>query len=499
MARSLLGFDVKEEAPRPRGSGFFLWSVVLLLLSAIAIASWIGSFYIVAHPENPRCYMILKKLKQLKPPKHFPVTDGPFGKFLSPKMMLDEFGRMGPEVLVRRNEELLRAYIKNYMETKNPVPYVAGNFEVIAAYELAKGEFFPSGVVALTQARDYPQVLVEMVFPAMASSAKTIRELLPAGREISLERSRDLAAILRVQRLADSRLQFTVVPLSYGSFQLKEGRGSFTLKSPADLEDPAKGGRADNTINIAGNLPMIFGDRLEKGMAAHAEYRRKMFTAGEAERTGANALVAMRVADQNGAPVEVATPVVIRQSPLPVVPTPPPAPAQPLRTPQPPVALRPIIIQPPSSAELPERFPLPPRPIVRATPVPALADPPRPVVLSTPRPATPRVLSIKEASAMVDAPENAANMLLTGEFVVTAVIGQRVALRAREALRERDADPTQPGSSGAMIVVEFLPGQTPPAKDSTVIRNPQNGFVIRSVRRAQGGQIMILADEKAAR
>ncbi len=72
-------------------------------------------------------------------------------------------------------------------------------------------------------------------------------------------------------------------------------------------------------------------------------------------------------------------------------------------------------------------------------------------------------------------------------------------MRAREALRDREADPTVPGTSGAMIVVEFPAGQTPPAKDATIARDAQNGFVIRSVRRGQGGQIMILADDVGAR
>lgn len=505
MARSLLGFDVKETEERPRGNGVFLWSVVLLLLTGLAITSWIGSFYIVAHPENPKCYGILKKLKQLKPPRHFPVTEGPFGKFLSPKMLLEQFGRMGPEVLARKNQELLRAYVKNYLETKDPVSYVAGNFEVISAYELEKGEFFPSGVVALTQAKDYPQVLVEMVFPAASTSAKTIRELLPAGREITLERSRDLAAVLHVQRMADSRLQFTVVPLSYGSFQLKDGRGSFTLKSPADLEEPTKGGGAEFAMNIAGNLPLIYGIRLQKGLAQHAEFRRKVFTGGDAEKSNVDALVAVRMPEKKSGPVEVATPVVIREAAPVPAPAPTPAPqraANPVRPPVP--APAPTVLPPPPDAPLPDRFPLPPRPIVRATPAPVQADPPKPVVLSTPRPAAPpakerRVFSTKEASALVDAPESATGMLLSGEFVVTGAIGQRVALRAREALRDREADPTVPGTSGAMIVVEFPAGQTPPAKDATIARDAQNGFVIRSVRRGQGGQIMILADDVGAR
>jgi len=32
----------------------FSWAVFLLLLTGFALASWIGSFYVISHPEDPR-------------------------------------------------------------------------------------------------------------------------------------------------------------------------------------------------------------------------------------------------------------------------------------------------------------------------------------------------------------------------------------------------------------------------------------------------------------
>ncbi len=513
MARSLLGFDVKEAGVERGRRGMFLWTVVLLLLTGMALASWIGSFYVVAHPEKPSCYRLLQKLKKLEPPKQFMVTEGPFGKFLSPKMMLEKYGKMGPRELEKANAELVRMYIKNYRETKQPVDYVAGVFEVVEAHVLSAKDFFPSGVVAVTQARDYPQVLMEMVFPAATGGVAMIKSFLPVGRELTLERTRDLGAILHVERLSDSRMQFTVVPLSYGSFQLKEGRGSFTLKSPEDLIDPAKGGDAKNGINIDGALPIVNGMRLQKGLATHAEYHRKVLASTEMERPKANQIIAFRSPNFTSAPVEVATPVVIREA-SPPVPSAPPQPPTP--SPKPPQNMRPtttvvpVVASPPkptlisntTPGVLPERFPLPPRPVVRATPQTPKPepDPPKPIVLSLPPAAPPpaeevRVLSTKDASALVDNFESTSESFLSGEFVVTGVLGQRVALRAREALRDPDADPTIAGSNGAMIIVDFPKGVLPPAKDATFTRDGKKGFRIKSIRRLGTGQITILAEE----
>lgn len=532
MARSLLGFDVAEPTARKRG-GMFLWTVVLLLLTGMAMASWIGSFYVVAHPEKPRCYRILQKLKQLKPPKHFAVTEGPYGRFLSAKQLLEGFpnskpedlvgfGKMGPAELAQKNAELLRIYLKNYSETKRSVPYVAGVFEVVEAYKLGVDDFFPSGVVAVAQSKDTPQVLMEMVFPATTASAATIQGFLPVGREITLERSRDLAAVLHVERLSDSRMVFTVVPLSYGSFQLKEGRGSFTLRSPEDLVDPEKGGSARNGINIEGPLPIVNGLRLQKGLAAHAEHRRKVFASTEAERPKANQLIGFRSPNSGSETIEVATPTIAGESPPITPPTAsiiPPIPIARPVTPRATSTIVPASPRPPlitSTAPLPERFPLAPRPVVRAmpqapkdesvavAPEPAKVPEPepealKPVVIATPAASAlvqkGGVLSIKEASALVGSFDPASGVLLAGEFVVTGVLEQRVALRARESLRDPDADPTKAGSSGAMIIVDFPKGVLPPAKDTTFLREGQRSFLIKAVRRSGTGQITILAED----
>ena len=534
MARGLLGFDVQDSTREKRGGGAFLWTVVLLLLTGAALASWIGSFYVIGHPELPSCYRFLKKLKKLESPWQFGVisdpvkkedparkgrrTEPPRGTFLSPKQLLERvpkaesesllgFGTMSKKKMAENNAELLRMYLKNYRENKKSVPYVTGVFEVVEAHLLKAGDFFPSGVVALTQAKDYPQVLVEMVFPANSASTRTILSLLPRGREITLERSRDLAAVIHCERMSDSQMQFTVVPLLYGAFQLKDARGSFTLKSPEDLEDPKYGGNPNNAINIDGTFPIIQGMRFQQDLADYATYRRKILASGEAERPAPSQIIALRSTSPGGAPVEVATPKVIREA-APPLPTPAPAPTPiPTRTPRNPTSPvatptpRPAIINSVAPTPVPQRFPLAPRPIVRAAPQPVAPptpepEPPKPVVLSMP-PVKRQALTTKEASALVDSFDPSAEMVISGEFVVTGVLGQRVALRASEALRDRDADPTVAGTTGAMIVVDFPQGTQPPAKDTTFSRDGARGFRIKSIRRSGTGQITIMAEDAA--
>ena len=103
-----------------------------------------------------------------------------------------------------------------YSLAGKPVPYVAGRFQVVQSYDLRASDMFPSGAVAVAQAENLPQVLVEYVFPAAPENVASIREALTTGAEITLQRSHDLWALIHVGRHADGRMQFTVVPLPYG-------------------------------------------------------------------------------------------------------------------------------------------------------------------------------------------------------------------------------------------------------------------------------------------
>jgi hypothetical protein len=152
--------------------------------------------------------------------------------------------------------------------------------------------------------------------------------------------------------------------------------------------------------------------------------------------------------------------------------------------------------------------PLPPRPVVRSKPIiGALPATPAPVQSpAPPAPAPPpsvakdkprRAISTAEASGLVERYSTTEPAVLSGDFVVTGVLGRRVALRTRESLRDPDADPTRPGSNAALVVAEFPADAAIPEKDATFSRDAERGFVIRDVIRGRNGQIMIVVNERA--
>ena len=66
----------------PERINYFAWTVAILLLIGVALAAWLGSFYIFNQPERPDSYRILQKLRKIEPPKRFELTAAPAGEFL---------------------------------------------------------------------------------------------------------------------------------------------------------------------------------------------------------------------------------------------------------------------------------------------------------------------------------------------------------------------------------------------------------------------------------
>ena len=503
---------LQDEKPlrRGTGNGFFIWSVVLLLMTGMCFASWIGSFYVVGHPENPRCYRILKKFKRVDPPKRFPVTEAPKGEFLSAAKLLERFGKFGKLELANENAILLRNYLTNFRESGRRVPYVSGRFQIVQSYALGSADWFPSGAVAVAQVEAMPQVLVEFVFPSAPQNVPAIRETVAMGADITLQRSQDLWAVVHVERYADGRMQFTVLPLPYGGWQLKKGQGSFTLRSPEELLR-----EYGLELKLAAGLPIVRDPRLAAALAEHKDFRRKAQARlgdDQAALTGPELVRYEPVATEppdSGAPKvgDVAsTPVPSPNAkPVPVSnarraqmarPVPTPAPAVPL-PPRAIVRTKPgtgIIGAQPSATATPPPSVQPVQPVQPVPPVP-------PPVAKIPAVVTPRVggrvLTTAEASGMVDHFAAGEPAVLSGDFVVTGVLGRRVALRTRESLRDPGADPTTPGSSAALIVVEFPAGVAIPEKDATFTREGERGFVIRDVIKGRNGQITIVVNERA--
>ncbi len=472
----------EKPARHSTGNGYFLWSVVLIVMTGLCFASWLGSFYVVAHPENPKCYRILKKFKRVEPPKRFEVVAAPKGEFITAPKLLERFGKLGKLELAQENALLMRNYLTNFRESGRRVPYVSGKFQVVQSFDLGRKDWFPSGAVAVAQSENLPQVLVEFVFPAAPENVAAIRETVAMGADVTLQRSQDLWALIHVERHGDGRMQFTVVPLPYGGWQLKNGQGSFTLQSPEELlRDHGM------EMNLTTGLPVVRDPRLSAALAEHKEFRRKALARAGDDQA---ALAGPELVRSEPAKVPDENPSEARQAP---VPTPRPAHiARPVPTPAPAVPLppRPNVISKPRTGIIgAERS-------SAATPTPARAPVVPPPVVVPPKPA--RTLSTAEASGLVDRFAAGGPGVLSGDFVVTGVLGTRVALRTRESLRDPNADPARAGSNAALIVVDYPAGIAIPEKGATFSRNAERGFVIRDVIRGRSGQITIVADERAS-
>ncbi len=494
---------LQDEAPVRRGvgNGFFVWSVVLLVMTGVCFASWIVSFYIVGHPESPRCYAILKKFKRVEAPKRFAVTEAPKGDFLSATKLIERYGKLGPVELARENELLMRHYLMNFRESGRRVAYVAGRFQVVQSFALGPADWFPSGAVAVTQSENLPQVLVEFVFPAAPENVQAIRETVTMGADISLQRSHDLWALVHVERRADGRMQFTVLPLPYGGWQLKNGQGNFTLRSPAELLQEHR-----IELNLAAGLPVVRDPRLTASLAEHKDFRRKALARAGDDQAALAGPELIRYEPQppdvpdnpevKGAEGAKVSPAPISSETVPAANVRKAQVARPLPTPAPAVPLppRPIVRSKPASGLIGAQPPAAATPVPTPPPVAASLQPPPPL----PKPAGgARTISTAEASGLVDRFSPSEPLLLGGDFVVTGVLGRRVALRTRESLRDPNADPARIGGNAALIVVEFPAGAAIPEKDATINRNAEQGFVIRDVIRGRNGQITIVANERA--
>jgi hypothetical protein len=455
MSDDFYGFD-DGEAPKG-GGNLFLWTIFILLLIGLAFGCWLGSFYIFGHPERPGPYRFLKKLGKIESPQRFEVTAAPQGEFLSARKLFDRYSRMTPLELDEENAQLLRIYIKNYRETKRVVTYVTGRFLLFDAYTLKKTDFFSSGVVALAQSVDYPQVMIEHLYPSGTRSIPALQSMLQTGLEIKIEKTLDLSVLLHVERLPDGHMQFTVVPILYGAYTMKQGAGTFALDPPTDLL-------------IDAGLPVVKAIAFDAGLKKFAEYRRTQ-SIEKIDPRGEN-------------PSDLGIPALVRVDPVKSVTVSSPVKA----TPSPTIPL----VRPPTRVEA--------GPVASAPNV----DSPPPTIVAQRDPKgtgsggswriyergkapAGRLLTATEAVEWVDRGEPNQRIYLGGEFLVTATSQGRAIMRVR--------GPRSEAADAPRIFVDYPAGALPPAENSFAVRDSSRPLQIRSVQRASNGQLNIYAME----
>jgi hypothetical protein len=539
MDPGLFRYDEPYTYGRPRRrTNYFAWTVAILLLTGLAISAWIGSFYIIGQPERPESYRILQKLHKVDPPKRFELTAAPAGEFLTAQQVFERYSTMGAAELTKVNGELVRNYIRNFQQVRGLVPYVIGRYTIMEARELGPNDVFTSGMVALTNAVEHGELLMEHVYPADPQAVPLMKQALTVGLEVKLERTHDLSAVIHVERLEDGRLMITTLPLLYGQYMVTRGPGTFTLEPPLDL-------------NLEAGWPLFKQSLRAKAEARFASYRQQKAPApanlpvpGLAPSVtppAENELVrieqavavqppaAMPKLDKHGKPIPApkggklaknqkavpaptaapvaSRPVVAKETPSPTpiavaAASPPPKPAAPEPTEsQPSVVAKPV-------ATPPERVAVASPPV--ATPVPALPAQPVPpdasgnALASTAGGSTwktfpagkmplGRLITTGDLKDLADRGIAGERVYLKGQFVVNIADANRAVLRPRQRLT--DTVLRFGAGSSTRIIVDYPAGYSPPAQGSVVNRDESRPYEITEVRKQDDGQLNVFVRE----
>ena len=539
MDPGLFRYDEPYTYGRPRRrTNYFAWTVAILLLTGLAISAWIGSFYIIGQPERPESYRILQKLHKVDPPKRFELTAAPAGEFLTAQQVFERYSTMGAAELTKVNGELVRNYIRNFQQVRGLVPYVIGRYTIMEARELGPHDVFTSGMVALTNAVEHGELLMEHVYPADPQAVPLMKQALTVGLEVKLERTHDLSAVIHVERLEDGRLMITTLPLLYGQYMVTRGPGTFTLEPPLDL-------------NLEAGWPLFKQSLRAKAEARFASYRQQKAPApanlpvpglGPSVTPPAeNELVrieqavavqppaAMPKLDKHGKPIPApkggklaknqkavpaptaapvaSRPVVAKETPSPTpiavaAASPPPKPAAPEPTEsQPSVVAKPV-------ATPPERVAVASPPV--ATPVPALPAQPVPpdasgnALASTAGGSTwktfpagkmplGRLITTGDLKDLADRGIAGERVYLKGQFVVNIADANRAVLRPRQRLT--DTVLRFGAGSSTRIIVDYPAGYSPPAQGSVVNRDESRPYEITEVRKQDDGQLNVFVRE----
>lgn len=505
---------------RRKKTNFFGWSVAILLLTGFAFAAWLGSFYIFWQPERPQSYRILKKLHKIEPTKRFELTAAPAGEFLTSKQLYDRYIAMSPTELATANAQLARNYIRNFQQVHGLVPYVIGRFNIMEARELTPNDVFLSGMVALTNAVDHGELLMEHVYPADPQSLPLMKQTLVTGLEIRLERTHDLAAVIHAERLPDGRMMITAMPLLYGSYTAARGPGTFTLEPPLDL-------------NLEAGWPLYKDTARKEAEARYASYRDRVSPNRSAETVAglaptppppsANELIRVEPAGQVEPPkVAVVTPP----------PSPQPSPTKPAKgtkktkgtpTPSPTPAKSPVMVAQISPTPTPAASPIapaksPPAPAATASPMIALVSPSAPATTPSPSASAPdnslastagggnwktyppgkmpvgRLITLGDIRDLADRGLAGERVYLKGQFVVNFTEPNRAVLRPKTGITDAVLKMAG-GGQNLRIIVDFPAGYTPPSRGSTVTRDETRPYEITEVRKQADGQLNVFVRE----
>jgi hypothetical protein len=535
MDYGLYRYDEPYGQPVRRRINYFAWTIAILLLTGFAFAAWLGSFYIFSQPERPDSYRILQRLHKIDQPKRFELTVAPPGEFLSAKQLYDRYNAMGNAEFAKTNAELARNYIRNFQQVRGLVPYVVGRYVIMEARELSSSDLFRSGMVALTDSVENPELLMEHLYPAEPQAVPMIKQTLNTGLELKLDRAHDLSAIIHVERFKDGRIMLTAVPLLYGTYTVMRGTGTFSLEPPLSLNLEAGWPLFKEQMRLRGEMHFTQFKQGRVQTQAPAQVSIPGLVPSGTPPPAENQLIRVETAK----PVETPAIVQVGKKGKPgakATPTPKGKLAKGKPTPKASASATPIVLAEKSTSPPPESVPSPvaeqspttaaakPQPTKappsppQSTPQVALAQPAgtpvraQPVQGGAPEMGTlasttgggswktfppgkmplGRLIATSDLKEIADHGTAGERIYLQGQFVVNFADANRAVLRPRGKLTD---SVLHFGAAPTRIIVEFPAGYAPPAQGSTVSRDEARPLEITQVQKQEDGQLNVFARE----
>ncbi|MFT5108960.1 MAG: hypothetical protein ACI9UA_004606 [Pseudoalteromonas tetraodonis] len=227
--------------------GLFWWTMLIILLSLAAVASWTFCVFAFSYPEKPINYMVLQKFNKLEAPKSFSNSNAPRNRSYEARDLYDRFNEYEDRHFKEINSLLVRNYIENFIRAERGFTMnMVGKFSIEARRALGEDDLITSGTVLMARCVDFPDVSIEYILPGKPGSVP--EELLKVGDILDLgtkSRSRfaPFNVVLHVSRQESNLYCFCVVPIVYSKGQITRGV-ELTLAPPRSL-------------NIKGVMPPI--------------------------------------------------------------------------------------------------------------------------------------------------------------------------------------------------------------------------------------------------
>ncbi|MFQ3577566.1 MAG: hypothetical protein SNJ52_00960 [Verrucomicrobiia bacterium] len=498
-----------------------IWAVVLFGLTALSTAIWGVGYFLFTHPEHPLGYSFLTKIGKLDPLKRFQPTEAPVGRFLSANDLVEQFLDLPRPQFDEENARLMRMYLRNYKRERSRIPYVIGRFTIVQVQELDEKTPVPSGIAAMAQSDENPNVFIEHIFPARPEEAQKAMKFLRPGLPLVLQRTIDFSALIHIKRFDDGRLIGTVMPLLYGSYGLGNDDADFACSPPERLlvQHGWPATRKSEEI-LARFRPAPRPVAQTSSATAPVALPPAIVRPGASPPTAQvrdPALVAATTRTFPPSPNEMIAEQNAPRGPA----TPSPESRSAAATPQlesTPIAAATPTPEPVATPEIAEVLPPgdPPEPVVVAAQA-ADQGPPLQPFLSAERPesrgatspaswqtyqpneAPPgRFVDIDQLSALAATGLPDEKIYLGGSFVVSATGPNTAVLRRGEGNLQPFFLNGQEVSR-ARVIVEYPPGSRVPASGSRIERDERRPFEVVDVRRSPDGQVSIRVREIISR